>query len=45
MDVSSGDISSMVFKRSVRQNVGEVSLDSQMLGVLMEMDGQKTLEQ
>ncbi len=43
MDVSSGDITSMVFKRSVRQNIGEVSLDSQMLGVLMELDGQKNL--
>ncbi|MBS0012632.1 MAG: hypothetical protein KFF46_01575 [Desulfobacterales bacterium] len=39
----SGDISRMVLKRSLRADQGEVSLDSQMLQVLMELDGKKKL--
>lgn len=41
--VFSGDISRMVLKRSLRADQGEVSLDSQMLQVLMEIDGKKKL--
>lgn len=41
----SGDISKMVLKRTVRADLGEVSLDSQMLQVLMELDGKKNLGQ
>jgi hypothetical protein len=43
--VFSGDISRMVLKRSLRADRGEVSLDSQMLQVLMELDGKKRLGQ
>jgi len=41
----SGDISKLVFKRTVRADLGEVSLDSEMLQVLMELDGTKNLGQ
>jgi len=40
-----GDISRLVLKRTVRADLGEVSLDSQMLQVMMELDGRKTLGQ
>jgi len=33
----------MVFKRIKRDDLGEFSLDSQMLNVIMELDGKKTL--
>lgn len=39
----SGDISYLVLKGSVGTDLGEVSLDSQMLQVLMQLDGQKDL--
>ncbi len=41
----SGDISRLVLKRKVREDAGEVSLDSEMLQVLMELDGTRTLAQ
>ena len=44
-DMFSGDISRLVLKRTVRADMGEVSLDSQMLHVLMELDGKKSLGQ
>jgi hypothetical protein len=44
-DIFSGDISRLVLKRTVRADMGEVSLDSQMLHVLMELDGKKNLGQ
>jgi predicted transcriptional regulator len=43
MDFSSSELSSMVFKRAVRQDIGEFSLDHQMLSVLMELDGKAPL--
>ena len=43
MDILSGDIALLVFRRVVRNNIGDVSLDSQMLEVLMELDGKKNL--
>jgi hypothetical protein len=45
MNVFTGDISRLVLKRTVRADLGEVSLDSVMLQVLMELDGSKTLGQ
>ncbi len=43
MDVTSGDLSALVFKRVPAQNLGEVSLDGQMLSVLMEVDGRQSV--
>lgn len=43
MDISSGDISALVFRRVVRDDLGEFSLDGQMFSVLMELDGKRTL--
>jgi hypothetical protein len=39
MDFSSSEISSTVFKRIVRDDIGEFPLDHQMLAVFMELDG------
>jgi len=39
MDISSGNILALVFRRVVREDIGEFSLDSNMLRVLMELDG------
>ena len=43
MDISSGDISALVFRRLVREDIGEVSFDNQMLMIFMELDGKKNL--
>ncbi|UCF86146.1 MAG: hypothetical protein JSV50_11100 [Desulfobacteraceae bacterium] len=43
MDISSGNILALVFKRVVRKDIGEFSLDSDMLRVLMELDGRQNL--
>jgi len=43
MDISSGEISFMVFRRVTRDDAGEFSLDGQMLSVLMELDGKKSV--
>lgn len=43
MDVTSGDLSALVFKRVPAQNLGEISLDGQMLSVLMEVDGRQSV--
>ena len=43
MDVSSGNILALVFKRVARKDIGEFSLDSNMLSVLMELDGNQNL--
>ena len=45
MDLSSGDISALVFKPVVRDDLGNFSLDGHMLSVLMVLDGKKTLGQ
>jgi hypothetical protein len=37
----SGDISALTFKGAIRGQLGEFSLDSSMLSVLMELDGHK----
>ncbi len=39
----SGDISGLVLKGSIKGNLGEFSLDSHMLQVLMQLDGKKPL--
>jgi hypothetical protein len=43
MDISSGDISAIVFRRVVREDAAEYSFDSQMLKLFMELDGKKSL--
>jgi hypothetical protein len=43
MDISSGDISALVFRRLVREDTGEISFDNQMLTIFMELDGRKNL--
>ena len=43
MDVSTGDLPVLVFRRAVRDDLAEFSFDGQMLSVLMELDGQKNL--
>jgi methyl coenzyme M reductase beta subunit len=45
MDLSSGDISALIFKPVVRDDLGNFSLDGHMLSVLMALDGKKTLGQ
>jgi DNA-binding transcriptional ArsR family regulator len=45
MDISSGEISFMVFRRVTRDDAGEFSLDGQMLSVLMELDGKKAVSE
>ena len=45
MDLSSGDISAMVFKPIVKDDLGNFSLDGHMLSVLMALDGKLTLGQ
>jgi predicted transcriptional regulator len=43
MDFSSGEISFTVFKRIVRDDIGEYPLDHKMLTVFMELDGKAPL--
>ena len=43
MDFSSSEISSTVFKRIVRDDIGKYPLDHQMLAVFMELDGKAPL--
>ncbi len=43
MVFSSGDISSMIYKRKVRDDLGDFSLNGQTLLILMELDGKATL--
>ena len=45
MDLTSGDISAMVFKPIVKDDLGNFSLDGHMLSVLMALDGKLTLGQ
>ena len=43
MVLSSGDISSMIYKRKVRDDLGNFSLDGPTLLILMELDDKATL--
>lgn len=45
MDLSSGGMAGMVFEPAVRVDFGKLSLDGQMLSVLMNLDGKMTLGQ
>ena len=44
MDILSGNISSIVFRQVVKDNLGNVSIDSRLLRVFLAFDGKKTLE-
>jgi hypothetical protein len=41
MDIMSDEISAMVFKRTIRKDLGEFSLNNQMLMILMEFNGKE----
>ena len=43
MDILSGDISPLVFQLSVKNEPGVVTLDKEMLTVIQELDGKKTI--
>lgn len=45
MDLSSGDISSMIFQRTVTKDLGNFSLDRQTLNIYMQLNGEETLGQ
>jgi hypothetical protein len=45
MDSYSGDITKLVFRKVLRGDLGEVSLDGQTLTILMQLDGHKSLGQ
>lgn len=43
MDISSDDLYIMVFRRVISDDLGEFSLNSQMLSVLVELNGRKSI--
>ncbi|MFP4314780.1 MAG: hypothetical protein ACLFQR_01020 [Desulfovibrionales bacterium] len=43
MDNLSGDITNLIFRKVLRGDLGEVSLDGQSLAILMQLDGNKSL--
>lgn len=45
MDELSGDFSRMVFRRLMTDGLGEYSLDGQMISILVELDGKKSIGQ
>lgn len=45
MNMPSGEIAPMVFRRLQCDDLGEFAMDSRMLTVLMDLDGQRTLSQ
>lgn len=45
MIISTGKLLKLVFRRVNRKDLGEFSMDSHMLGLLMEIDGKRTLNQ
>lgn len=45
MNMPSGEMAAMVFRRLQRDDLGEFAMDSSMLTVLMDLDGQRTLAQ
>jgi hypothetical protein len=44
MDLSSGNISDMIFRRSANTNIGDFSLDRQALNVYMLLNGEDNLQ-
>ncbi|CAB1063289.1 hypothetical protein D1BOALGB6SA_8072 [Olavius sp. associated proteobacterium Delta 1] len=45
MDLPPGDISSMIFRRTVTNGLGDFSLDRQTLNIYMQLNGEETLGQ
>jgi hypothetical protein len=45
MDLSPGDISSMIFRRTVVNGLGDFSLNRQTLNIYMQLNGEETLGQ
>jgi len=43
MEINSGNMGAVIIKRVPAANIGEFSLDGQMLSVLMEVDGQQSV--
>lgn len=43
MNSMPSDVSRMVFRRLIKEGLGEYSLDAKMLSILIELDGQKTV--
>ena len=43
MDILSDDITTLVFRRAISVDLGNVSLDGQMLNILSKLDGRKNL--
>jgi hypothetical protein len=43
LDVLSGDISDMVFKRIISSDIGQFPVDGGMIAALLEMDGKQTV--
>jgi len=43
MEIASGEFATMAFKRVERNDLGEFSIDRQMLNILMSLDGSKTV--
>ena len=44
MTLPTGDLKAMVYRRLQRDDLGEFSMDSRMLTVLMDLDGQRSLD-
>ena len=44
MDILSGNISSIVFRQVVKDDLGDVSIDTRLLRIFLAFDGKKTLE-
>lgn len=44
MDILSGNISSIIFRQVIKDDLGDFSLDSQILRVFLAFDGKKTLD-
>jgi hypothetical protein len=45
MNMPGGDLAAMVYRRLQRDDLGEFAMDSRMLTVLMDLDGQRSLGQ
>jgi len=43
MDITSADFPALVFRRTLKERMEEFSLDNQMLSVLIELDGKKSV--
>ncbi|MCG8636293.1 MAG: hypothetical protein MI863_20845, partial [Desulfobacterales bacterium] len=45
MALSSQDAGGLIFKQTIRPGLGKLTLDGMSLSILMQFDGQKTLDQ